>query len=158
MSRFILALTALLICAGSNCSVTEDERSNPRDPKYNAGGDKSDLVISTFNTADSYTSNQPYSLQVTVKNQGASAAGSFTIAIFTGSNTSSLNYALGYSTSFAGKTIVNSLPANTSVTVSISFTPVFTAHGLIGAYADMTETVAESNEANNYKINNVIIN
>lgn len=145
------------------CSVTEDVRDNPLDPKYGSTGSgtaaaKPDLVISAFNTAGSYTSNTPYNFSVTVKNQGSAAAGSFTVAVWTGASSSSLNYALAYTTSFAGKVIVNSLAAGASTTVTISFTPIFTAHGLIGAYADTTETVSEGSEANNYKLNNVVIN
>ena len=140
------------------CSVSEDERNNPNDPKYNAGGDGPDLVISAFSPAAAYTNNVTYSIPVTVKNQGRSAAGGFTVAIDTDSSSNTLNYALRFTSTFAGKTIVSSLAAGASTTVSISFKPLFTAHGVIGTYVDTTETVAESNENNNYRIVNVTIN
>jgi subtilase family serine protease len=163
MPKFFLTLAALLIFVGSACSVSEDVRSNRNDPKYggtgsSGAGTKPDLIVSAFTTAGSYTSSQAYNLQVTVKNQGNVATGDFTVGIFTGSSSVFLDYALAYSTTFAGKTIVPSLAIGASTTVTISFTPLFASHGLIGAYVDTTETVGESNESNNYKINNVIIN
>jgi len=152
---FAIVLSAFFVA----CSVAEDDRTNTNDPKYGSSGSSSgvDLAIATFNTSATYNDNQQYSLSVTVSNSGKTAAGSFTVAIYTGASTTSLNYALAYSSSFAGKTIVSSLAAGASTTVAISLTPLFTFHGLIGAYADTTETVTETNETNNYKINNVII-
>lgn len=140
------------------CSVGEDERNNPNDPKYNANSNMPDLIISVFSPAGSYTNNVAYNIPVTVKNQGKTISGGFTVAIDTDFTSSVLNFASAYTSSFAGKAIVNSLDAEASTTVTISFTPRFTSHGLIGTYVDTTETVAESNEKNNYRIVNVIIN
>lgn len=138
--------------------MSEDERNNPNDPKYNAGGDAPDLLISAFNPAASYTNNVTYNIPVTVKNQGRSAAGGFTVAIDTDYSSNTLNYALRFTSTFAGKTVVGSLAPGASTTVTISFKPLFTAHGVIGTYVDTTETVAEYNENNNYRIVNVTIN
>lgn len=159
-------LAAILIL--SACSVTDDTRDNPLDPKYGSTGsgtgtttaatNKADLVISTFTTAASYTNNTTYSFSVTVKNQGTVAASSFIVGVTTDFSSSGLNWAFPYQGSFAGRTTVASLAAGASTTVSVSFKPLFTSHSLIGAYADTAELISESNENNNHQINIVTIN
>jgi subtilase family serine protease len=140
------------------CSINEDPRDNPKDPKSVVTQNSADLVISAFNTAASYTNNVTYNFTVTVTNQGAGAAGFFYVAVNTGSSSGSLDNYGGYSYVFAGRTGVDSLAAGAATTVTVSFKPVFTSMSLIGAFADSEQTVTEKNENNNHKINNVTIN
>ncbi len=144
------------------CSVSEDARNNPKDPKYGSTGsggsaNGADLIISSFNPNTTYTNNVTYNFAVTVKNQGNVNAGSFTVAVETQSSVSFVGNAFFYTDSFAGKTIVTSLAAGASTSLTVSYKPVFPSDGIIAAYADINEVISETNETNNYKYSNVLI-
>jgi subtilase family serine protease len=84
-------------------------------------------------------------VNVTVTNNGTTDAGSFTVKLQDG-------------TTGIGWITINNLAAQTNTTITFNWKPTTTGTHTLKAAADYYNTIPESNEANNKKPEEIIVN
>jgi len=113
------------------------------------GGGSSDLIISTFGAPTSFSNGVPFSMSVTIKNQGSGAAGPFKVKFYFSTNTTRdsadrLLVTWDVPGLAPGQSLSYSTPS-----VAVSGTTHF--YYYLIAVVDADSQVAETNESNNTK-------
>jgi PKD repeat protein len=125
-------------------TITESNENNNKLAQDITVSTKPDLTISNIELPLNPVVGETYKVNVTVTNNGASDAGSFTVKLQDG-------------TTGIGWITINNLAAQTDTTITFNWKPTTNGTHTLKAAADYYNTITESNENNNKKPEEIIV-